>query len=104
MSETVLNSFFGWQGACLCTVFRKGWKFYNPNRGKRRCLFPRSAEMGTGRSLLVGSVPRLSGCVATALLSTLPPCGSNFFGPGDGDGHLSIKIMSITAPLPFHLP
>ena len=60
-------------------MYRKGWKF--APRGTRRCLFPRSAD---GHEARVASVPpSLVGFVATALLSSLPPCGSYFIGPAD---------------------
>lgn len=87
MSETViLNSFFGWQGACLCTVFERGGNFTTLIEESDVAYFP-AVQNGHEARFLVGSVPRLSGCVATALLSTLPPCGSNIFGPGDGLDH-----------------
>ena len=84
---------FGWQGASLC-IERGG--NYSPNRGKGRCLFPRSAQWPRGKGLgswLARFRHLVACCHGARFLPLALRIQTKRFGPGDG--HLSIKIMSI---------
>jgi len=72
----------------LFTEYVFGWQ-----EERDVAYFPAIAERARGKGLLLGWLgTAVKWSVATALLSSLSPCGSN---PGPDDGQLSIKIMSI---------